>query len=399
MLMQAYSALDRYDSIVDEGHQSLESMEDELLSGLDRIKNLDNFTADGTGMTEGEQNGMSNKVKIPWEYDGKTRWATGATHKEAIEKIVHTLERESKASKEGMGDAPLFRECAEKWLNECKRPKVRANTLYVYQHDMENHVLPVFGDRRIDRIRPSDIQAFLNTKQDLAKSTVKHIWLMLHGVFSFAKWDGYIDKDPTEEANRYTMSEKQTSRDALSKDEARDIIEHLDLLEGNDRVLMALLIYTGMRRSEVLGLRWEDIDFERGLIHVQRAATFLKNRPVVGKTKSKAGVRYIPLEAQLKAILTPVRQLNGYVIGQDELLTEKAYKRMWERIGKKIDLHGATAHVFRHTYITMAAPHVDMKTLQSMAGHADISTTMNRYAHGREDKIIEAGHVLNSMYN
>ena len=147
MLMQAYSALDRYDSIVDEGHQSLESMEDELLSGLDRINNLDNFTADETGMTEGEQNGMSNKVKIPREYDGKTRWATGATHKEAIEKIVHTLERESKASKEGRDDAPLFRVCAEKWLNECKRPKVRANTFYVYQHDMENHVLPVFGDK------------------------------------------------------------------------------------------------------------------------------------------------------------------------------------------------------------------------------------------------------------
>ena len=74
------------------------------------------------------------------------------------------------------------------------------------------------------------------------------------------------------------------------------------------------------------------------------------------------------------------------------------YKRMWERIGRKIDLHGATAHVFRHTYITMAVSHVDIKTLQSIAGHADISTTMNRYAHGREDKIIEAGKNLATMY-
>lgn len=72
---------------------------------------------------------------------------------------------------------------------------------------------------------------------------------------------------------------------------------------------------------------------------------------------------------------------------------------MWERIGKKIDLHGTTAHVFRHTYITMAAAHVDIKTLQSIAGHADISTTMNRYAHGREDKIIEAGQALRTMYS
>ena len=74
------------------------------------------------------------------------------------------------------------------------------------------------------------------------------------------------------------------------------------------------------------------------------------------------------------------------------------YKRGWERICRTINMHGATAHVLRHTYITMAAAHVDIKTLQTIAGHADISTTMNRYAHGREDKIIEAGGLLRNMY-
>ena len=57
-----------------------------------------------------------------------------------------------------------------------------------------------------------------------------------------------------------------------------------------------------------------------------------------------------------------------------------------------------TAHVLRHTYITMAAAHLDIKTLQTIAGHSDISTTMDRYAHGREGKIIQAGGLLKNMY-
>ena len=344
---------------------------------------------------------MPKRIKQRIEINGEKRWVTGTTQQEVILAAAKMLAESGAVSgtSKAKSSSPLFRECAIRWFEVYKRPKVKENTAYNYEHDMNNHVLPVFGDRRIDEIKPSDIQAFLNTKKGKAKSTVHHIWLILHGVFSTAMWDGYIDKDPTEEAGRYTMSKKKNVREALSIEAEQDIIAHLDRLKGNDLLLLSLLIYTGMRRSEVLGLRWEDISFDRNLIHVQRAVTFKKNHPVVGTTKSEAGVRYIPLEGQLKAILSPMRQLSGYVIGQDDPITETTYKRTWERIGKKIDLHGATAHVFRHTYITMAAAHVDIKTLQSIAGHADISTTMNRYAHGREDKIIEAGQMLGSMYS
>jgi len=153
-----------------------------------------------------------------------------------------------------------------------------------------------------------------------------------------------------------------------------------------------------IKEITALGLRWENVECAWGLIHIQRAATFRGNRPVIGPTKSAAGVRCIPLDPQLRAILLPLRQYSGYLIGQNEPITQMTYKRTWERIGKTIDLHGATAHNLRHTYITMAVPHVDMKTLQSIAGHADICTTMNRYAHGRVDKIIEAGRALESMF-
>lgn len=194
------------------------------------------------------------------------------------------------------------------------------------------------------------------------------------------------------------MSKKKNVRQSLSAEDAADIIANLYHLRTDDRLLLALLIFTGMRKSEALGLRWEDIDFSLGLIHVQHAATFRGNRPVLGPTKSSAGVRYIPLDPQLRAIPLPLRQYSGYLLGQDEPITQMTYKRAWERIGKTIDLHGATAHILCHTYITMAVPYVDIKTLQSIADHADICTTMNRYAHGRVDKVIEAGRALEGMF-
>ena len=72
---------------------------------------------------------------------------------------------------------------------------------------------------------------------------------------------------------------------------------------------------------------------------------------------------------------------------------------MWERIGKRIDLCGATPHVFRHTYITLAASSgMDVKTLQSIAGHSDIKMTLDRYAHERENNIILAGSLIGNIF-
>lgn len=343
---------------------------------------------------------MSKRIRREIMVDGEKRWITAPSEQEYAEKCAILLAGKTGETekKESRPSSPFFKECAWQWFEVYKKPKVKPNTAYNYKHDMENHILPVFGNKRIDEIRTTDIQEFLNSKKDKAQSTVHHLWLILHGIFSMAKMDMIITFDPTDNASYFAMSKKKTKREALTSEDIQDIIDHLDVLDGYDRLFMALLIYTGMRRSEALGLRWEDVDFAKGVINVNRAVTFASNRPVVGGTKSEAGVRIIPLHQQLKDILTPVRHLSGYIIGQDQPFTETKYKRMWERIGKKIDLHGATAHTFRHTFITMASSHLDIKTLQSIAGHSDISTTMNRYAHGMEKKMIEAGNELRTMY-
>lgn len=159
--------------------------------------------------------------------------------------------------------------------------------------------------------------------------------------------------NPTE-SKRLSMSGSKKKQEALSMRDVQDILQSLDRFLPRERMTIALLLLTGMRRGEALGLCWEHIDWDRKLIHVEQAVTFCNNQPVLGEAKSEAGNRTIPLDAQLEAILLPERKESGFVLGDGEKpLTERTFTRLWQRIGKKIDLHDAMPHIFRHTYISM----------------------------------------------
>ena len=175
----------------------------------------------------------------------------------------------------------------------------------------------------------------------------------------------------------------------------------LSLLEAKDRIPLAILLYTGVRRGEALALRWENLDRKMGVIHIEQAVTFLGNQPVLGDTKSEAGIRTVPFDECLMEILRPYRQISGFIVGDGVTpMTERTFTRMWQRISRTIDLHGATPHTFRHTYITLAASSgIDVKTLQSIAGHSDIKMTMERYAHKRDEKIVEAGARIRDVFS
>lgn len=160
------------------------------------------------------------------------------------------------------------------------------------------------------------------------------------------------------------------------------------------------MLYTGVRRGEALGLRWENLDWKKGVIHIEQAVTFLNNQPVLGETKSDAGIRIVPFDERLMDVLRSYRQIAGFIIGDGITpMTERTFTRMWQRIDRTIDLHEATPHTFRHTYITLAASSgIDVKTLQSIAGHSDIKMTMDRYAHKRDEKTIEAGAQIGGVF-
>ncbi len=328
------------------------------------------------------------------------KWADGYSIDELNDNIVRIyienglLERlTGKPVLPETGSCPTFREYAGKWFETYKAGNLKPTTCKGYISNMERHLYPFFGDRRLDEITTDLIQQFLNEKASLARSTVHTMFVLFGEVMASACEDKLIPSDPSKSKRLVIPSKGKMVREALTPEQIKSIIKGIatELKDDDERRMLALFLFTGMRRGEVLGLKWEDIDFDRKLIHVERSVTYAHNQPEIGDTKTHSGKRSIPLDERLDAFLRPYGAA-GFVLGGEAPLTNMVFRRLYKRIGEKINLYGATPHVFRHSYITtLAKADVDLKTIQRISGHANITTTLNIYTHTREEEIQKAG--------
>ena len=295
-------------------------------------------------------------------------------------------------------DCPTFREYAEKWFEKYKQQQLRSTSISGYLSAFRLHLFPFFGDKRLDEITTDYIQEFLNAKANLAYSTVHSMLILFNQIMASAFEDRIIPYDPAVSKRLTIPSKGKKVRDALKPEQLKAIIEAIPTLDDPDeRRMLSLFVFTGMRRGEVLGLRWEDIDFKKKLIHVERNITYAHNQPEIGSTKTNSGKRSIPLDSRLAEYLKPYDSA-GFVLGGTSPMTQMIFRRVYRHIEKKVKLFGATPHIFRHSYITtLAKANVDLKTIQRISGHANISTTLNIYTHTREEEIQEAGDKIGKL--
>ena len=252
---------------------------------------------------------------------------------------------------------------------------------------LELYIIPDLGKLRIADIKDTDVQRMLDKHDNLARKTLVEMKATLHQIMKYAVSDELILKNPCESVDIVIPSNKVKERKALPLPQFQEILSHLQDLTDNDRRFLALCLFTGMRRGEALGLRWEDISDDK--IHIQRNVTHpQRNQPYISTPKTKAGIRTIPMPKPLIDALCPYQE-KGYLFGGESPYTLKQFTLMWRRIKKAIDMHGATPHVLRHSYLTYAVGvTTDFKTIQGISGHADVFTLVNRYAHPQEDKVI-----------
>lgn len=342
------------------------------------------------------------RVKLP---DGSYRWVQGKTHDELNDAIVRVYVESGRIA-EFMNvttSVPKartnFKELGEKWFTTYKSG-LKEMSKRDYRYQLDKLLYPTFGDAIVQDIRLSDIQEFLNSHPDTAKSTLRKSLIVLDQMFHLAIKDELLVNNPVDKKLLKYPSDTVQERNALDPNVFDTIIAQIQkLTRENDRRMLALFCFTGMRRGEISGLKWEDIDVEHKVINVQRNVTYPENDPVVGAPKSKKGFRTIPLDDRLVTYLAPFGT-SGFIFGGDAPLTRSAFMAIYHHIGTIIDLHGASCHIFRHTYATtLNNAGVNPKTIQAILGHADISTTMNTYTHTNIENIMEAGAKFEAATN
>lgn len=281
----------------------------------------------------------------------------------------------------------------DKWIRVCKS-NIRDTTRRTYKNSY-GPIKPYLGGRRLTDIRKVDVQEALNnldtkSKRRMAKG-------VLCDMFECAVENDLIEKNPAKGV--YVERGGNEERKVLSDEEIKLILKELN---GNPYMydITVLALHTGMRIGEILGLKKEDIDFEKKLITVQRTLVFVPGKgPQEHYPKTSSGKRDIPMIAVVAKMLR--RRLsdtdlifatrNGTPLGDSNVraLYRKAFRKI-EAENPGVDLKGVTPHTFRHTFATNCiANGMKPKVLQKILGHATLQMTMDLYCHVREETAID----------
>ncbi len=299
--------------------------------------------------------------------NGDFRDFYGDSEKEVFKKILEYETAEEKGVK--------FKTAAEEW-RAWSESYLTYNTYECYRKPLSD-ILERFGDRYIKEIQPYEINAYMLflAERAFARQTVKLRLIVLNRIFKYSIGAGYLTLNPA--ADITVPKALKKSRRELPIDED---IKKVDQLPKNIFELFAyFILYTGCRRGEALAVTWEDVDFENNAIYINKQIQFHSNKPITENfTKSKAGIRTVPILQNLKNALEPFKKKTGLIFSNNgQPYTSKEFRDGWKSLGLS-----STPHQFRHAYATILyKADIDAKTAQNLLGHSSVSVTLDVYTH------------------
>lgn len=352
--------------------------------------------------------------KRPWvvEYtdpSGKRRRATPPSGlKKDADKLRQKIEREiedgahvAKSETVTLGDA------VQAWLEEIERrhrlgDSMAGSTLHGYRGAALNHVVPEMGARLLTTIDAATIQQMIDRKADaLAHKTCKRLRTVFAQSLRLAVRRGWIKRHPmVDDPIRIPGGARRKEIVVPSKAELAKLLktmfEHKPYRkvtgEAGRSLILSLSLFTGLRRGEIAGLQWEDIDFAQRQINVRHS---LSRQDGLKETKTKSGRRTIPLAPALASIFDKYAEDTGASRTGQLLRTKGGNPYQLDAIGSRewcLIMRDAeflvdgrpkySLHVMRHAFISlMIEQGVQPIVIKGVAGHARISTTMDTYGH------------------
>ena len=334
----------------------------------------------------------------------KYQWVTAkGSKKEAEKRLSEVLNQIDNGIFIKPGKTTLA-EYLERWLKDYAWPNLAPRTAEGYESIIRQHVIPGIGNLPLTQLKPEHLQRYYSEKVAsgrcdgkgaLSQTTVSHHHTCLHRALKMAlKW-GLLSRNPADAVTppRPRRSEMQT----MNEDEVQTFLEAAKATPYY--ALFYLALFTGMRRSELLALRWCDMDLPLCQVYVSRTLHHLRNGEIVFRApKTAKGRRMIALSPSAAIVLrehkekqVAMRLMLGKHLEDGDLvfsqpdgkpLLPDTVSHAWVKIVKRAGLKHFRLHDGRHTHASLLLKqNVHPKIVQERLGHATISTTLDLYSH------------------
>ena len=337
---------------------------------------------------------------------GKTQAEVKAKLKQAIEE-AKGLDA-SKAGRYTVG------EWMEVWFEHYAKVKVRPSSHQTYRGYIDNHIKPNIGKIPLEKLTSLELQKFYkklltNGRVDrlesrhqakgLSPKTVRNIHQIISSAMSLAKEQKLIVANPAEGCALPRLEHREMK--TLPVEQLQSFLR--EAKESGVYELYYLELATGLRRGELLGLKWEDIDLERGDLRVRRQIARINGEVVEAPLKTKNAYRTLPLAEDTVSILLEQKEKvggspwvfpspTGGPISPDSVL------HMLHRVLKRAGLPRVRFRDLRHTFATLALQNgVDVKTVSGMRGHFSAEFTLDTYAHVTTASQRQAAKTMGSV--
>ena len=285
-----------------------------------------------------------------------------------------------------------FRSVAALWLGH-KKQYVKKSSYALYCTLVGTHLVPFLGTKH--EVLEADVQEMVNRElaAGLSQKTVKDILVVLRMILRFGAKSGLIEDHRIDIV--FPTRRERTEIQVLTLAHQRLLMNYVKEHFSFRNLGILICLTSGLRIGEICALRWADIDLTAGVIRVRRTIQriYLDGRTelIEGAPKTVSSIREIPLTRELSALIRPLKKIvkaDSYVLSNSPSPTEpRTYRAYFKRLSGIIGLPAMRFHGLRHSFATRCIESkCDYKTVSSILGHSNISTTLNLYVHPNLDQ-------------
>ncbi len=360
---------------------------------------------------------------------------TEKQNQKALEAFAFEFEQKVKSGKYLDGEKITFQGFADTWLSDYAAAHLELTTIDIYKKLLWVHIIPAIGHLKLSRVQPTHLNKLYNTMLKERKdgkeggyspTTIKRVHALVSSIMNTAvKWNIVLENPcervsppkqvrNTNDIKFFTLEQCGAFLGAVDNDLAAGRI-HLQ-----HKVFFHLALFCGLRRGELVALKWSDFDFTQNTVSVTKSTGLVEGKPITKAPKNKSSIRTVSVSTPVIPLVREYRKeqyklrlsLGTYWKGSDYVFIQTDGKQMYpstpygifkDVIHRYNANHGdplpdIPLHGLRHTSATLLiSQNIDVRTVSGRLGHAQTSTTMNIYSHQLKKKDEKAAETLGDI--